>query len=306
LAHVLQQRRGRVKAPPGADLAVVQDRMLEMEADRMGQRAASLAAQMCNRPPKIQRVRTTPPFPSRRSLQMMEQENPFTDILSDVGESSEDEIKNSIFDLDSMRRGTKKQETRGTILGEFGHINSARALRYVIETAMGPSAASQGTVLTYYGNDGSTTIYSTTSCAPLRQYVSEYYSLYGYVDSYRSTFGDGSHVHAEAFAIFDRVRNQRKQPHDNDAVVVAKPVCDVCKKVLAALGIKIADQASGQLSTDKWCNPWSIFAPNTLDEVHTAEIIDDVLTKFDKKYGGQKQVWYWNDPRAPLSEEDFL
>jgi hypothetical protein len=40
LAHVLQQRRGRVKAPPGADLAVVQDRMLEMEADRMGQRAA--------------------------------------------------------------------------------------------------------------------------------------------------------------------------------------------------------------------------------------------------------------------------
>ncbi len=41
LAHVLQQRQGRVRNPFGAGIAVVQDPGLEAEADRMGQRAAA-------------------------------------------------------------------------------------------------------------------------------------------------------------------------------------------------------------------------------------------------------------------------
>ncbi len=41
LAHVVQQRAGRVRNPLGSGLAVVQDRALEAEADRLGQRAAS-------------------------------------------------------------------------------------------------------------------------------------------------------------------------------------------------------------------------------------------------------------------------
>jgi Domain of unknown function (DUF4157) len=40
LTHVLQQRSGRVSNPFGSGTAVVQDRMLESEADRMGLRAA--------------------------------------------------------------------------------------------------------------------------------------------------------------------------------------------------------------------------------------------------------------------------
>jgi Domain of unknown function (DUF4157) len=40
LAHVVQQRQGRVRNPYGAGIAVVQDPGLEAEADRMGQRAA--------------------------------------------------------------------------------------------------------------------------------------------------------------------------------------------------------------------------------------------------------------------------
>lgn len=43
LTHVIQQRQGRVRAPMGADLAVVQDQMLEAEADRMGLRVAAMA-----------------------------------------------------------------------------------------------------------------------------------------------------------------------------------------------------------------------------------------------------------------------
>ena len=41
LAHVVQQRQGRVRNPFGNGIAVVQDPGLEAEADRMGQRAAA-------------------------------------------------------------------------------------------------------------------------------------------------------------------------------------------------------------------------------------------------------------------------
>jgi Domain of unknown function (DUF4157) len=41
LAHVVQQRAGRVRNPVGSAVAVVQDRALEAEADRLGHRATS-------------------------------------------------------------------------------------------------------------------------------------------------------------------------------------------------------------------------------------------------------------------------
>jgi hypothetical protein len=41
LAHVVQQRQGRVRNPMGSGVAVVRDRVLEAEADRLGQRAAA-------------------------------------------------------------------------------------------------------------------------------------------------------------------------------------------------------------------------------------------------------------------------
>lgn len=44
LAHVVQQRQGRVRGPSGAGIAVVQDPTLEAEADRLGQRAATVQA----------------------------------------------------------------------------------------------------------------------------------------------------------------------------------------------------------------------------------------------------------------------
>lgn len=41
LTHVVQQRAGRVRNPFGSGVAVVQDRGMEAEADRMGMLAAS-------------------------------------------------------------------------------------------------------------------------------------------------------------------------------------------------------------------------------------------------------------------------
>ena len=43
LAHVVQQRQGRVRHPPGMGVAVVQDRVLEAEADRLGRLAGAMA-----------------------------------------------------------------------------------------------------------------------------------------------------------------------------------------------------------------------------------------------------------------------
>lgn len=50
LTHVVQQRAGRVRNPFGDGLAVVQDPMLEAEAERMGLRAATLAASAAAQP----------------------------------------------------------------------------------------------------------------------------------------------------------------------------------------------------------------------------------------------------------------
>jgi GNAT superfamily N-acetyltransferase len=64
LAHVVQQRAGRVRNPLGAGLAVVQDHALEAEADRLGQRAAAhrLAVQA-----KMRSGAVPPPTPVRIS-----------------------------------------------------------------------------------------------------------------------------------------------------------------------------------------------------------------------------------------------
>jgi hypothetical protein len=44
LAHVLQQRAGRVRNPQGSGIAIVQDVLLEAEAEHLGARAAAFSA----------------------------------------------------------------------------------------------------------------------------------------------------------------------------------------------------------------------------------------------------------------------
>jgi Domain of unknown function (DUF4157) len=64
LAHVVQQRAGRVRNPLGTGLAVVQDHALEAEADRLGRQAAghrvAIQAKMAQlrAPPTIQQARS--------------------------------------------------------------------------------------------------------------------------------------------------------------------------------------------------------------------------------------------------------
>ena len=64
LTHVVQQRAGRVRNPFGSGVAVVQDTLMEAEADRMGQLAALQPKMQPTRTiqaPTIQRYRTTAP-----------------------------------------------------------------------------------------------------------------------------------------------------------------------------------------------------------------------------------------------------
>jgi hypothetical protein len=67
LAHVLQQRQGRVRSPIGSGVTVVQDRALEAEADRLGQRAAAyrgeLQAKFIGRAAHLQRMAHAQPVP---------------------------------------------------------------------------------------------------------------------------------------------------------------------------------------------------------------------------------------------------
>jgi Domain of unknown function (DUF4157) len=63
LAHVVQQREGRVRNPLGSGLAVVQDHALEAEADRLG-RLAGAMPQRALLQPKTVRFRVGPPKPA--------------------------------------------------------------------------------------------------------------------------------------------------------------------------------------------------------------------------------------------------
>ncbi|HEV7371319.1 DUF4157 domain-containing protein [Arenibaculum sp.] len=60
LAHVVQQRTGRVRNPLASGVAIVNDRMLEAEADRMGLRAAT-AREPAIRQPVISQPATSQP-----------------------------------------------------------------------------------------------------------------------------------------------------------------------------------------------------------------------------------------------------
>jgi hypothetical protein len=62
LTHVVQQRQGRVRVPASAELAIVQDRVLEAEADRLGWAAARhVPARPLN--PTVQRSAIGPALP---------------------------------------------------------------------------------------------------------------------------------------------------------------------------------------------------------------------------------------------------
>ena len=60
LAHVVQQRQGRVRNPVGAGVAVVQDRALEAEADRLGMRAATTSLIAQRVPTDLHTVKASP------------------------------------------------------------------------------------------------------------------------------------------------------------------------------------------------------------------------------------------------------
>jgi hypothetical protein len=68
LAHVVQQRAGRVRNPMGAGVAVVQDRTLEAEADRLGHLAA---ARRHPEPPAQARLHATIRRPATRTAQAL-------------------------------------------------------------------------------------------------------------------------------------------------------------------------------------------------------------------------------------------
>jgi hypothetical protein len=69
LAHVVQQRAGHVRSPGGAGVAVVQDRALEAQADRLGNLAAVTARSKMGAAPPSSPAGVSPPVNSGPSSQ---------------------------------------------------------------------------------------------------------------------------------------------------------------------------------------------------------------------------------------------
>jgi len=116
LTHVVQQRAGRVRNPFGSGVAVVQDRSMEAEADRMGSRAAAQAVQTKPVAPFTRPLSGSSATAGasaqlhRNTLQMNGDKNPF------VGEDeSLDEIKS---DVDSAMAKIKHEFTNGAFQHE--------------------------------------------------------------------------------------------------------------------------------------------------------------------------------------------
>jgi hypothetical protein len=119
LAHVIQQRQGRVRAP-GAGIAVVMDRALEAEADQLGIRAAMA------RPVKPATV-TRPVQAAVRRAPIQRAELPPEQIAKLVGLGA--------------------QISAGTYVGDGqGAFNALKAITYLEAKASGATAEQLGTV----------------------------------------------------------------------------------------------------------------------------------------------------------------
>jgi len=110
LAHVVQQRQGRVRIPTGTGLAVVHDHALEAEADRMGQRAAAITPSLAN--PAIQakafrfggrpcaccspQARPVGHWATRRTIQKMEVEKPKVKAIRGLPGFYDDDLPNQL------------------------------------------------------------------------------------------------------------------------------------------------------------------------------------------------------------------
>lgn len=137
LAHVIQQRQGRVRPMGDAALAVVQDRALEAEADRLGLRAVSIlrvAARPAPMPPgprAIQRMQS-PKVPnkwgkSERSPLLIDRE------LGERREWRDDYIQSlrSISSFRTTRSGMRKVFNNAAILRRYElDWQEQRALKY--------------------------------------------------------------------------------------------------------------------------------------------------------------------------------
>lgn len=111
LAHVVQQRAGQVRNPFGSGVAVVQDRVLEMEANRMGQ----LAARQQTVQPQMRTAPAPQPFVvqmNRRRQRRQEREAELIRALDeDAGEEPERMVKPG--SRRQARRRHRRAERRG-------------------------------------------------------------------------------------------------------------------------------------------------------------------------------------------------
>jgi hypothetical protein len=123
LAHVIQQRQGRVRAP-GSGVAVVQDHALEAEADRLGMRAAMHRAPLAASPLQRSAIHRMA-GPPGTALQRMQE--PSFPITSDARQFlSQHNKRTRQDDLDGRSQAHGRTSHR-----DHSHINTNKRRKYV-------------------------------------------------------------------------------------------------------------------------------------------------------------------------------
>jgi hypothetical protein len=123
LAHVIQQRQGRVRTPHSG-VAVVSDRALEAEADRLGMRAAMHAEPSAPQPVQRSAAPLMPAPPGMKLQRMQEPSFPITK------EARKLLVKHRPTTQQSQLRG-KSQATGRKSHRNHGHITKDKIRKYV-------------------------------------------------------------------------------------------------------------------------------------------------------------------------------
>jgi hypothetical protein len=130
LAHVVQQRQGRVRNPFGSGVAVVQDPHLEAEADRLGQRAAGHrppdAVQAKMLPTAGQKSPRRPPQSTGNGFTVQMFRHPTTGkLLKKVNVGGSEQYTDGTNFYKLLANGNLRQ-IKKTKVGVFNRINFAR------------------------------------------------------------------------------------------------------------------------------------------------------------------------------------
>lgn len=285
LAHVVQQRQGRVRANSGG-VSVVQDRALESEADRLGMRAAmsrapaapgrpfapvpiqrrvvqrmaGYACDMCDRSFDTKQGLAIHKGKAHKGKKLLVVEDD-EDVLSDWSNASLDEegIRNA-FSSSRNNNQFNNYQNRHDLELDF---HSSKGLFEAVERIGGGNAPSANTHILVSLN-GARVMANSSTVNGMRAMINRYKG--DMLEAAQNIFGKKKHVHTEMYFIWvlaggdpDKIKGCMAGMH----LVVDKPICESCLPYVKLAGPALIDDNSDKEDRgdwDTWQNPFELKA----------------------------------------------